>query len=164
MSDVLGARIGSDDPDEIAKVRASAAKILAIGAQPTVTPKQTPRLGAVYDDRGYLEGRDPRTMSPAELAEMGHKPMSPLRAIRAHCLDCCGGSAQEVAKCMALNCPSWAFRMGTNPHRKRPSDEHRQAMQERGRRLARANKSLPSEAEDHGTGPSPSPQETAENR
>src|SRR5580693_6062069 len=38
-------------------------------------------------------------MSPAELAPMGHKPMSPLRAIRARCLDCCAGSAQEVAKC-----------------------------------------------------------------
>ena len=37
---------------------------------------------------------------------MGHKRMSPLRAIRAHCLDCCGGSAQEVGKCMALRCPS----------------------------------------------------------
>jgi hypothetical protein len=164
MSDVLGARIGSDDPEEIAKVRASVPRILAIGAQATANPKQAPRLGAVYDERGYLEGRDPRTMSPAELAVMGHKPMSPLRAIRAHCLDCCAGSTQEVAKCMALNCPSWPFRMGTNPHRKRPSGEQRQAMQERGRRLATANRSLRSDAENRGAGPSPCPKETVENR
>ena len=151
MGDVLGAGVGSDDREQIADVRASTPQILAIGAQPTATPKQAPRVGAIYDDRGYLEGRDPRSLSQAQLAEMGHKPMSPLRAIRAHCLDCCAGSAQEVAKCMALRCSSWPFRMGTSPHRKPPSDEQKQAMRERGRRLAKANKSLPSHAEDHGT-------------
>ena len=164
MSDVLGARIGSDDPEEIAKVRASAPQILKVGAQPTATPRQAPRSGAVYNDRGYLEGRDPRTMSRAQLAEMGHVPMSPLRAIRAHCLDCCDDSAQEVGKCMALRCPSWPFRMGSNPYREPPSDEQRQAMQERGRRLAKANKSLRSDAEDHGTEPPAYPTETVVNR
>jgi hypothetical protein len=162
MSDVLGARIGSDDPEEIAKVRASAPKILAVGAQPTATPKQAPRIGAIYDDRGYLEGRDPRTMSPAELREMGHVPMSPLKAIRAHCLDC-AGSAHEVNKCMALRCPSWPYRMGINPYRKPPSNEQRQAMQERGQRLARANKSRRSNVEDDGAGPSPARDDTVEN-
>jgi hypothetical protein len=34
-------------------------------------------------------GRDPREMNPEELGEVGHEPMSPLQAIRAHCLDCC---------------------------------------------------------------------------
>jgi hypothetical protein len=123
-----------------------------IAAQQT-TPKQASRFGAIYNDRDHLEGRDPRTMSQDELVAMGHAPMSPLQAIRAHCLDCCGGSAHEVGKCMARRCPSWPFRMGTSPWRARPSDEQRQAMQERGRRLARANKSLPPDAEDHGTGP-----------
>ena len=164
MSDVLGARIGSDDPGEIAKARASVPQSLAIGAQPTATSKPARRSGAVYDDRGFLEGRDPRTMSRDELAVIGHGAMSPLRAIRAHCLDCCAGSAQEVAKCMALRCPSWPFRMGSNPYREPPSDEHRQAMQRRGRRLATANRSLRSDAEDHGAGPSLCPKETVENR
>jgi hypothetical protein len=164
MSDVLGARIGSDDPEGIATVRASVPQILAIGAKPTATPKQAPRAAAVYDDRGYLEGRDPRTMSPDQLVAMGHKPMSPLKALRARCLDCSDGSAQEVAKCMQLRCPSWPFRVGKNRHRKRPSGERRQAMQERGRRLAKANKTRPSTAEDSGAGPSPSSKETIENR
>jgi hypothetical protein len=164
MGDVLGARIGSDDPEEIARVRASVPQILAIGAKPTATPKQAPRAGAVYDDRGYLEGRDPRTMSPEELVAVGHMQMSPLKAIRAHCLDCQAGSAQEVAKCMALRCPSWPFRMGSNPYRAPPSDDQRQAMQERGRRLAKANKTRPSNAEGSGTGPSPCSEEAIENR
>lgn len=164
MSDVLGARIGSDDPEEIAKVRATVPQILKIGAQPTATPKQAPQSGAVYDDRGYLEGRDPQTMSRDELVAMGHVPRTPLQAIRAHCLDCCAGSAREVAKCMAMSCPSWDFRMGTNPHRKPPSDEQRQAMQERGRRLAKANKSLRSQAEEDGVEPSAYSTETAEIR
>jgi hypothetical protein len=71
MSDVLGAPIGSDDPEEIAKVRASVPKILAIGAHPTATPKQAPRSGAVYDDRGYLEGRDPRPCRRLSLRRWG---------------------------------------------------------------------------------------------
>jgi hypothetical protein len=121
LSDVLlGARIRSDDPEKIAEVRASAPQIVAIGTQPTATPKQAPRLGAVYNDRGYLEGRDPRTMSQDELIAMGHAPMSPLQAIRAHCLDCCAGSAQEVAKCMALRCPSWPYKGGGAPVARAP--------------------------------------------
>jgi hypothetical protein len=164
MSDVLGARIGSDGPKQIAEVRASVPQTLAIGAQPTSTPKQAPQLGAVYDERGYLEGRDPRNMSQNELVAMGHSPMSPLQAIRAHCLDCCAGSAQEVAKCMALRCPSWPFRMGASPWRARPSEEHRQAMRERGRRLAEANKRLTSDAEDDGTAPTLIREKTVENR
>jgi hypothetical protein len=154
MSDVLGARVGSDDPEQIAEVRNAAPKILAIGAQPTATPKQAPRAGAVYDERGYLEGRDPRTMSPDELRAMGHMPMSPIEAIRAHCLDCCGGSAPEVGKCLALRCPSWPFRMGKSPWHKPPSNEQREAMRERGRRLAKAKKSRRSDTEDEGAGTS----------
>lgn len=163
MSDVLGARVGSDDPKQIAEVRDAAPKILGIGAQPTSTPKQAPRGGGVSDERGYLEGRDPRTMSQDELRAMGHVPMSPNEAIRAHCLDCCAGSAQEVAKCMAQRCPSWPFRMGKNPWRKQPSSEQREAMRESGRRLAKAQKSLPSDTEDDGAGTSaPTREQTVE--
>ena len=126
-------------------------RILAIGAQPTRTPKQAPRLGAVYDERGYLEGRDPRTLSPGELAAMGHLPMAPIEALRARCVDC-ASSTQKVAKCMALRCVAWPFRMGKSPWHKPPSDEQRQAMRERGRRLAKANKSRPAGAEKMRTG------------
>jgi hypothetical protein len=66
---------------------------------------------------GHAIGRDPRKMAPDELRALGHAPMSPTAAMRAHCLDCCGGSGDEVRKCTAARCPSWPFRMGANPWR-----------------------------------------------
>jgi hypothetical protein len=56
-------------------------------------------------------------MEPDELRALGHVPMTPLAALRFRCIDCCGGSAEEVRKCMALTCPAWPFRMGANPWR-----------------------------------------------
>jgi hypothetical protein len=72
-------------------------------------------------------GLDPRKMSQADLRALGHEPTSPLAAIRAHCLDCCAGQPGEVRSCIALNCPSWPFRMGTNPWRAPVSQERREA-------------------------------------
>jgi hypothetical protein len=40
---------------------------------------------------------------------------SPLKVIRAKCVDCCGGQVGEVRKCVATTCPLWSFRMGHNP-------------------------------------------------
>ena len=96
---------------------------------------------------------------------MGHVAMSPIEALRARCLDCCAGSAQQVAKCMALRCPSWPFRMGKSPWRKPPSNEQREAMRESGRRLAKAQKSRPSDTQDDAAGTSaPTREQTVENR
>ena len=72
-------------------------------------------------------GRDPRQMTPDELKAMGHEPMSPLQAIRARCLDCCRHQEKEVARCPAVDCPSWPFRMGTDPWRKPASEARREA-------------------------------------
>jgi hypothetical protein len=66
---------------------------------------------------GFDVGRDPRAMSADELAQLGHARVSPLRALRLKCLDCCNDAAQEVRLCTAVNCPSWPFRMGKNPWR-----------------------------------------------
>jgi len=76
-------------------------------------------------------GRDPRHMSADELAQLGHARVSPLRALRLKCLDCCNASAQEVRLCTAVECPSWPFRLGKNPWRA-PLDQ-----EERAARLAR---------------------------
>lgn len=43
--------------------------------------------------------------------------LTPLRAIRALCLDCSGGSAREVRLCVIPHCPLYPFRMGKNPNR-----------------------------------------------
>ena len=43
--------------------------------------------------------------------------MTPMKAIRLKCLDCCCGSSTEVKLCPAQDCPLWAYRSGHNPAR-----------------------------------------------
>jgi len=43
------------------------------------------------------------------------KILRPLKAIRAKCLDCCGGSAREVALCEIEDCPLFPYRFGKRP-------------------------------------------------
>jgi hypothetical protein len=65
-------------------------------------------------------------MSPIELAafwpptasaarEAGHKPQSPLRAIRDKCLDWSCYQPSEIRLCEAIGCPLWPFRAGRHP-------------------------------------------------
>jgi hypothetical protein len=42
---------------------------------------------------------------------------SPLRAIRANCIDCMGGQRSLVRDCGLRGCPLWPYRMGKNPFR-----------------------------------------------
>jgi len=44
--------------------------------------------------------------------------LSPLKAIRAKCLDCVADQPQEVRLCPCESCPLWSYRMGHNPSRK----------------------------------------------
>ena len=41
--------------------------------------------------------------------------ITPLRAIRLKCLDCCAGQAREVRLCAAKDCPLWIYRSGHKP-------------------------------------------------
>jgi hypothetical protein len=82
---------------------------------------------------GYDVGRDPRGLSTDDLERLGHARVSPLRALRLKCLDCCNGSAREVRLCTAVDCPRWPFRMGKNPWAGPVSEARR----EHGRRLGR---------------------------
>ena len=43
---------------------------------------------------------------------------SPLKAIRAKCLDCSCGNPNEVRLCPIRDCPLYPFRDGHNPNRK----------------------------------------------
>lgn len=63
-------------------------------------------------DRGELIGRDPREMTADELPER----LVGLKAIRAKCIDCSGGSQSEVRKCTVTQCPLWPLRMGEKPN------------------------------------------------
>jgi hypothetical protein len=47
--------------------------------------------------------------------EAGHKPMSPLKAIRAKCYDCSYFQLNEIRLCEAVNCALWPFRAGKHP-------------------------------------------------
>jgi hypothetical protein len=77
-------------------------------------------------------GKDPRNVSKEELEKAGHKPMSPTKALRLRCLDCCGGQPNEVRLCTSVKCPSWPWRMGKNPWRAPLSNDRLEAMRQRG--------------------------------
>jgi hypothetical protein len=44
------------------------------------------------------------------------KILTPLKAIRANCLECCCDSAHEVRLCPTKNCPLHPYRFGKNPY------------------------------------------------
>ena len=74
---------------------------------------------------------------------------TPLQAIRAHCIDCCAGSANEVKWCVIPDCELYPFRFGKNPYRKNNmSDEEIQRRKERGQALAQLRKAKLAESED----------------
>lgn len=41
--------------------------------------------------------------------------MTPMRAIRAKCLDCCAGQVAEVRRCELKNCALYSYRTGHRP-------------------------------------------------
>jgi len=66
------------------------------------------------EDGGEKVGKLPREIPTAALQALGG-PQSPIKAIRAKCIDCSGGYAAEARKCVAISCALWPFRMGYNP-------------------------------------------------
>ncbi|MDG4601420.1 MAG: hypothetical protein P9C55_01525 [Defluviicoccus sp.] len=97
----------------------------------------TPAQKALLEKRdGWDVGRDPRAVSRDELIAAGHKPMSAQKALRARCLDCCVGSANEVRLCPAVSCPAWPFRLGSSPWRPPANEARQEAQRQAGARLA----------------------------
>ena len=45
------------------------------------------------------------------------KVLTPIKAIRAKCLDCCCDNPYEVKMCTAEQCPLYVYRFGHNPKR-----------------------------------------------
>lgn len=43
------------------------------------------------------------------------KKITPMKAIRKKCLDCCCGSSREVALCTVEDCSLYAYRSGHRP-------------------------------------------------
>ena len=71
------------------------------------------------------------------MSEREEKKLTAIKAIRAKCIDCSGGSKQEVQQCVVKDCPLYRYRMGKNPNisRKEMTEEQKQALRVR---LARA--------------------------
>ena len=53
---------------------------------------------------------------------------TPLKAIRAKCLDCSNGQIVEVRECVIPNCPLWPYRMGMRPKTAEKAAEKRKAI------------------------------------
>jgi hypothetical protein len=49
--------------------------------------------------------------------------MTPVKAIRAYCLDCSNNQPKEVKLCPHIACPLYEFRMGKNPNYKKTDDD-----------------------------------------
>ena len=58
----------------------------------------------------YMHGSTTKTVAARDL--------TPLKAIRAKCLDCSGGSIHEAKLCVIPECSLHPFRFGKNPFRK----------------------------------------------
>lgn len=41
--------------------------------------------------------------------------LTPIKAIRAKCLDCCCDDKKVVKECTVESCPLWPYRMGKRP-------------------------------------------------
>ena len=81
--------------------------------------------------------------------------LTPIKAIRKHCLDCCCNSSNEVKLCQVESCALHPFRFGENPYRKkRELTEEQMEMRKRivaAARLCREqekNKNTPTEGKD----------------
>jgi len=65
---------------------------------------------------------------------------TPLKAIRAKCLDCVCFQREEVRLCPSEDCPLHPFRFGKNPFRKKTlTDEQKQQYAERMKKINKEN-------------------------
>ena len=46
------------------------------------------------------------------------RKLTPLKAIRAKCIDCCNNNPKEATLCSGTDCPLHPYRLGKNPNRK----------------------------------------------
>lgn len=69
--------------------------------------------------------------------------MTPLEAIKQHCIECCCGVRSEVLNCTVQNCALYPFRQGKNPFSKRGknmTEEQKQKAADRMRKAREAKK------------------------
>lgn len=57
---------------------------------------------------------------------MEGKKLTPIKAIREKCLDCCCGSANEVKLCTVERCALYPYRFGKNPYLREMTPEEKE--------------------------------------
>ena len=57
--------------------------------------------------------------------------LTPMKAIRAKCLDCTGNQSKEVRLCTCLSCPLWGYRMGVRPDHPRALEANKEVEREK---------------------------------
>lgn len=67
-------------------------------------PGKIKRTGTIHDT---ITGYDFRV----------DKPLTPVKAARAKCLECVGNQYGAVRDCAIFDCPLWPYRMGRSPNR-----------------------------------------------
>jgi|GEM_PF-2037808 len=86
--------------------------------------------------------------STKEKEAMNQKILSPLKSIRAKCLECSNGSFNEVKLCPIVDCALYFWRFGKNPNRKlNLSPEKRKALSDRMKKTQLNQSSLASTIE-----------------
>jgi len=82
--------------------------------------------------------------------------MTPIKAIRLHCLECSGGSSNEVKLCVIPDCRLYPFRLGKNPNVKKReyTEEQRAEMRERAKRNLLSDKTRSYNREEYANAPS----------
>ncbi|MDD6490199.1 MAG: hypothetical protein PUG48_10405 [Clostridia bacterium] len=73
-----------------------------------------------YDTSSVIRGYTPTISrkTAEKIKKRGEKKLkklTPIKAIRAKCLDCCCWDRKEVKLCTATNCPLYAYREGHRP-------------------------------------------------
>lgn len=72
---------------------------------------------------------------------MDEEKISPIKAIKQNCIECCCGDRNEVKLCPVTKCPLWPFRLGHNPYIKRTlTEEQKKAAAERMAAYHKSNK------------------------
>ena len=73
------------------------------------------------------------------------KLTTPIKAIRAKCIDCCCGDTREVRLCPAEDCPLHPFRYGKNPNLQQAFSE--ETLEKYRQRMKTINENRKKEAE-----------------
>ena len=88
-----------------------------------IPPKFEQFLDGDTDDyptelKDLLASKPPEFWGASLLKRIGHKKKPTLRIIRATCMDCCHNQRSCVRLCPRIHCPSWPYRLATDPFRK----------------------------------------------